>query len=60
MIVACRLYGQTPFYGSFIKDSIDALREGRPPVADIHDNLAAMRVVEAAYRAAELKQVVEL
>ncbi len=52
--------GQTSFYGSFIKDSIDALREGRPPVADIHDNLAAMRVVEAAYRAAELKQVVEL
>ncbi len=51
---------QTYFYSFFIKDCIDALWEGRPPVADIHDNLAAMKVVEAAYRAAECKQVVEL
>lgn len=51
---------QTPFYASFIKDCIDALREGRPPVADIHDNLAAMTVIEAAYRAAEQEEVVEL
>ena len=39
---------------------LDALREGRPPVAGIDDNLAALEVVEAAYRGARTKQVVEL
>lgn len=52
--------GQTPFYATFIRDSISALRAERPPVADIHDNLAAMKIVEAAYQAAVSKQVVEL
>jgi len=52
--------GQTPFYATFIRDSLDALRAGRPPVADIDDNLRALRLVEATYRAAERKQVVEL
>jgi predicted dehydrogenase len=51
---------QTSLYGVFIKDCVEALREGRRPVADIDDNLAAMQLVEAAYRAADTKQVVEL
>jgi predicted dehydrogenase len=51
---------QTFFYASFVQDCLDALREGRRPVADIHDNLAALKLVEAAYRAAQTKQVVEL
>ena len=51
---------QTHFYAFFVKDCLDALREGRRPVADIEDNLAALELVEAAYRAARTKQVVEL
>jgi predicted dehydrogenase len=51
---------QTYFYSLFIKDCVDAMREGRAPVADIQDNLAALKLVEAAYRAAQTKQVVEL
>jgi predicted dehydrogenase len=51
---------QTSIYPVFIKDCLDALREGRRPLADIEDNLAALELVEAAYRAARTKQVVEL
>jgi predicted dehydrogenase len=51
---------QTSFYPLFVRDCLDALREGRPPVAGIHDNLAALQLVEAAYRGARTKQVVEL
>jgi predicted dehydrogenase len=51
---------QTSLYAVFISDCLAALREGRPPVAGIDDNLAAMRLVEAAYRAAATKHVVEL
>jgi len=36
------------------------MREQRAPVAGIQDNLAALKLVEAAYRAAQTKQVVEL
>ena len=51
---------QTYFYTQFVKHCLDALRDGRPPIADIHDNLAAFKVVEAAYKSAATKQVVEL
>jgi hypothetical protein len=51
---------QTSFYAGFVQECLDALREGRRPVADIQDNLAALKLVEAAYRAAQTKQVIEL
>jgi predicted dehydrogenase len=51
---------QTSVYPFFVRDCLDALREGRPPVASIDDNLAALELVEAAYRGARTKQVVEL
>ena len=51
---------QTAFYPRFIKDCLDAVRQGRRPTADFQDNLVALELVEAAYRAAETKQVVEL
>ena len=50
----------SPFYPAFVADTIDALRKGRPPVAGIEDNLAALRIVDAAYRSAALGDPVEL
>ena len=50
----------SPFYPAFVADTIDALRKGRPPVAGIEDNLAAMRIVDAAYRSAASGVPVEL
>ena len=50
----------SPFYPAFVADTIDALRNDRPPVAGIEDNLAAMRIVDAAYRSAALGVPVEL
>ena len=42
----------SPFYPAFVADTLDALRNDRPPVAGIEDNLAALRIVDAAYRSA--------
>ena len=42
----------SPYYPAFVVDTIDALKNGRPPVAGIEDNLAALRIVDAAYRSA--------
>ncbi len=50
----------SPFYPAFVADTLDALRNERPPVAGIEDNLAALRIVDAAYRSAESGQTVEL
>ncbi len=50
----------TSFYPAFVADTIDALRKGRPPVAGIEDDLAALRVVDAAYRSAAQGTVVQL
>ena len=50
----------SPFYPAFVADTIDALRNDRPPVAGIEDNLAAMRIVDAAYRSAASGVPVEL
>ncbi len=52
--------GQTHFYGSFLAECLSALREGRPPLATLEDNYEAFKLVEAAYKAVETKQVVEL
>jgi predicted dehydrogenase len=41
-------------------DTIDALQSGRPPIADIEDNLAALRIVDAAYRSATQGKAVRL
>lgn len=52
--------GNSAFYAAFMADTIDALQNGRPPIASIADNLAALRVVDAAYRSAALGRVVPL
>lgn len=40
------------FYPQFVHDTLARLRDGRPPVADLADNAAAVALVEAAYRLA--------
>jgi predicted dehydrogenase len=52
--------GNSAFYAAFMADTIDALQNGRPPIASIADNLAALRVVDAAYQSAEQGRVVSL
>ncbi len=42
----------SPFYPAFVAETLDALRNDRSPVAGIEDNLAALRIVDAAYRSA--------
>ena len=44
----------SPYYPVFVADTLDALRNSRPPVAGIEDNLNALRIVDAAYRSAAL------
>jgi predicted dehydrogenase len=38
------------FYPIFVRDTLARLRDGRPPIADLADNAAAVSLVEAAYR----------
>ncbi len=52
--------GNSAFYAAFMADTIDALQNGRPPIASIADNLAALRIVDAAYQSASLGKVVSL
>ena len=52
--------GNSAFYAAFMADTIDALQQGRPPIASIADNLAALRIVDAAYQSAALGRVVPL
>jgi predicted dehydrogenase len=40
------------FYPQFVRDTLTRLRDGRPPVAGLADNAAAVALVEAAYRMA--------
>jgi predicted dehydrogenase len=42
------------FYPVFVRDTLQRLRDGRPPIADLSDNAAAVALVEAAYRMAPL------
>ncbi len=48
------------FYPAFVADTLEALQKGRSPVAGIEDDLAAMRIVDAAYRSAAQGTVVQL
>jgi predicted dehydrogenase len=52
--------GNSALYPAFVLDTIDALQNGRAPVAGIEDNLAALRIVDAAYRSAAQGKVVQL
>jgi predicted dehydrogenase len=42
------------FYPTFVRDTLQRLRDGRPPTADLSDNAAAVALVEAAYAMAPL------
>ncbi len=37
------------FYPTFVRDTLRRLQDGRPPIADLTDNAAAVTLVEAAY-----------
>jgi predicted dehydrogenase len=37
------------FYPQFVRDTLRRVREGRPPIADLSDNAAAVALIEAAY-----------
>jgi predicted dehydrogenase len=37
------------FYPEFVRDTLRRVREGRPPIADLSDNAAAVTLIEAAY-----------
>ena len=51
--------GNSALYPAFVVDTLDALQNGRAPIAGIEDNLAALRVVDAAYRSAAQGGVVQ-
>jgi predicted dehydrogenase len=38
-----------PFYPTFVRDTLQRLKDGRAPIADLSDNAAAVALVEAAY-----------
>ena len=48
------------FYPAFVADTLDAFQEGRAPIAGIEDDLAALRIVDAAYLSAAQGTVVQL
>lgn len=52
--------GNSAFYPAFVIDTLAALQRGRAPIAGIDDNLAALRIVDAAYRSAAQGQIVQL
>jgi predicted dehydrogenase len=37
------------FYPEFVRDTLGRVRDGRPPIADLADNAAAVGLIEAAY-----------
>ena len=37
------------FYPRFVEDTLRRMREGRPPIADLADNAAAVSLIESAY-----------
>lgn len=39
----------SPFYPEFTRDTLQRVRDGRPPIADLSDNAAAVALIEAAY-----------
>jgi hypothetical protein len=42
------------FYPEFVRDTLQRVRDGRPPIADLSDNAAAVALIEAAYRMSPL------
>jgi predicted dehydrogenase len=45
----------SPFYPEFVRDTLDRVRAGRPPIADLADNAAAVALIEAAYALSPLE-----
>jgi predicted dehydrogenase len=37
------------FYPEFVRDTLQRVQDGRPPIADLADNAAAVSLIEAAY-----------
>jgi predicted dehydrogenase len=46
----------SPFYPEFVRDTLQRVRDGRPPIANLSDNAAAVALIEAAYQMAPLEQ----
>jgi predicted dehydrogenase len=44
------------FYATFVRDTLRRVRDGRPPIADLSDNAAAVALVEAAYALSPLSR----
>ncbi len=42
------------FYPEFVRDTLRRLRDGRPPIADLADNAACVRLIETAYNMSPL------
>jgi len=42
------------FYPTFVRDTLQRLRDGRKPIADLADNAAAVALVEAAYAMSQI------
>ena len=43
------------FYPTFVRDTLQRLKDGRKPIADLSDNAAAVALVEAAYRMSPIR-----
>jgi predicted dehydrogenase len=44
------------FYPEFVRDTLRRLHDGRPPIADLADNAACVRLIETAYSMSPLPQ----
>lgn len=42
------------FHPEFVRDTLRRVRDGRPPIADLGDNAAAVSLIETAYAMARL------
>ena len=49
-----------PWYADFVRESLDAIRSGRPPMATVDDLHEVMRVVDAIYRSGSERRPVEI
>ena len=48
------------FYPAFVADTIDAFWKGRALIAGIEDDLAALRIVDAAYSSAARSELLQV
>jgi len=46
----------SPFYPEFVRDTLQRVRDGRPPIANLTDNAAAVALIEAAYGMSPLQR----